>query len=505
MPDAPDTVHHIVTDSLFSEAQQVIALVRSNIQWPFLLDAKLGDHNNKPMSDAVIAEVYDIPFNSIGTWLGRIIDALSRTDEQHGGPLGETAQRANNVIARAAIANRHHRRPILYSEPTIGAFIKLGAAVPQHSRLIRAAGYVSPPPAVPRSHDVDSIITEIAAHMARSYGPQSLAHILQSLYHQQDVLTNWPQLDLALFIHRVAGIRPDDCGFYHPNQLWGQHISTKRLVANTMLRIFARDQQPRTTAYLASETERLVGHLLPRQYNTTDAIRAAAYESDEVSWQGLSTFGLKRWDTALDPQNMVSRRGRTGDLIYAFLMQHGPGDIDDVIRHAQHTAGTKRRTIQEALNHDPAHRLIRISDLRVAANPIPQGHNPAAPSLVVVPEGQRHQPHPVLHESELLWVTRYVQALNDLTPPPPTRVALTGPRAAGFAQGEPMDITVVIDTGHSAGPEPRLEKIAKAASELVPSVHPNISILSPEQWDRQQAGEAPEAHHNVWLAPHTAP
>ena len=76
MPDAPDTVHHIVTDSLFPEAQQVIALVRSNIQWPFLLDAKLGDHNNEPMSDTVIAEVHDIPFNSIGTSLASIIHAL---------------------------------------------------------------------------------------------------------------------------------------------------------------------------------------------------------------------------------------------------------------------------------------------------------------------------------------------------------------------------------------------------------------------------------------------
>ena len=358
MPDAPDTVHHIVTDSLFPEAQQVIALVRSNIPWPFLLDAKLGDHNNEPMSDTVIAEVHDIPFNSIGTSLASIIHALSRTDKQHGTPLGKTTQRANDVIARAAIANRHRRRPTLYSEPTIGAFIKIGAAVPQHSPLIRAAGYVSPPPAVRRSHDVDFTITDIAAHMARSYGPQSQAQILQALYHRQNLLANWPQLDLALFIHRVAGIRPDDRGFYHPDQLWGQHISTKRLVANTMLRIFARDQQPRTIAYLASETERLVGHLMPRQYNTTDAIRDAAYESDEVSWQGLSTFGLKRWDTELHPQNMVSPRGRTGDLIYVYMMQYGPADIDDVIKHFVQTASMKKRTIQESLNHDPADRFI---------------------------------------------------------------------------------------------------------------------------------------------------
>ena len=504
MPDAPDTVHNIVTDSLFPEAQQVIALVRSNIQWPFLLDAKLGDHNNEPMSDTVIAEVHDIPFNSIGRSLATIIHTLSRTDKQHGSPLGKTTQRANDVIARAAIANRHHRRPTLYSESTIGAFIKLGAAVPQHSPLIRAAGYVSPPPAVPRSHNVDFIITDIAAHMARSYGPQSQAQVLQALNHRQDLLANWPQLDLALFIHRVAGIRPDDRGFYHPDQLWGQHISTKRLVANTMLRIFARDQQPRTTAYLASETERLVGHLLPSQYNTTDATRAAAYESDEVSWQGLSTFGLKRWDTALHPQNMVSPRGRTGDLIYVYLMQYGPADIDDVIKHVQRSSKAKTRTVQEAVNHDPANRFIRLADGRMAANPIPRGHNPGTPFLTVVPDDDRHRPPPVVHESELLWLTHYLQALNELAPPLPARVTLTGARAAGFPLDDPMDITIVAGDDDRPSLEPRLAAVASAASDLVPSVQPQTSIMSPEQWEHQQGSEPRGAHHNIWLAPDAA-
>ena len=503
MPDAPDTRHHIVTDSLFSKAQSVIAQVRRSIQRPFLLDAKLGDHNNEPMSDTMIAEVYDIPFNSIGKFMAQITQALSRTDQQHGSPMAEITQRANDVIDRTAIPNRHHRRPTLYSESTIGAFIKLGSAVPQHSPLIRAAGYVSPPPAIPRSRDLDFMITDIAAHMARSHEPQSPPQILQSLHFHQDLLANWPRLDPALFIHRVAGIHPDDHGLYHSDQPWGQHISTKKLVANTMLRIFARDQKPSTTAYLASETERLVGHLLPQGYNTTDAIRAAAYESDEVSWQGLSTFGLKQWETALDQKTMARPRGRTADLIYAFLIQHGPADINDLIKHFQQTTGTKKRTIQNSLNHDLSDRFIHLADQRVAANPIPQGHNPGAPSLLVVSDEHRHQPAPVLHESELVWLTRYVQALNDLTPPLPERVAITGPRAAGFAQGEPMEITVVIENGDRHHLETRLSEIATATSELVPSVRPHISILSPEQWADAQAGEAPETHHNAWLAPDT--
>ena len=47
--------------------------------------------------------------------------------------------------------------------------------------------------------------------------------------------------------------------------------------------------------------------------------------------------------------------------------------------------------------------------------------------------------------------------------------------------------------------------IAAATSGLVPSVRPNIIILSPQQWANQQDGESPEAHHNAWLETNTAP
>ena len=114
---------------------------------------------------------------------------------------------------------------------------------------------------------------------------------------------------------------------------------------------------------------------------------------------------------------MAQRRGRTGDIIYSFLMQHGLAVIEAVIEHVQRNTRAKKRTVQEAMNHDPADRFIRISDRRVAANPVPCDHNPDVPSLIVIPDGQLNQAAPVLHESELTWLTRYVQALNDLTPP----------------------------------------------------------------------------------------
>ena len=377
----------------------------------------------------------------------------------------------------------HHRRPPLYAESTIRTFVEMGFAVPQHAPVIRAAAYVVALPVFTRSHDIDHIMADITAHMARSNEPQSHAQILESLKHRQEELNKWPRLELPLFIHRVARIRPDDQRLYHPDQPWGNLMNAQRLVASTMLRIFVREQQPHTTAYLTKEVERLVGQFLPNGYNTFSAVRAAAYTSEEVSRQGPSTFGLKEWDTTTNPYDMPHRsRGSTGDLIYAFLTQHGPADIEDVIEHAHQTSKAKRRTVQEALNHDPANRFIRLSDRRVAANPIPQDHNPGTPSLVVALGSQQQQPPPILREPELLWLTRYLQALNDLTPPLPERAAITGQRAAGYLQEDSaLEMTVVVEPAHRSDVEPQLAAIAAASSEQVPDVRHSISIASPQQ------------------------
>ena len=505
MPEALNTLDPIVNDTLFSTARAVIEVARRNTSTPYLIDAKLGDAEKAPMLDAEIAFMYDKPLYTIGPKWAITANEITQADAQHGNPLAQISQRANDVIAKAAILNRHNRRPPLYAESTIKTFIQLDCARPEHSPIIRAAGHVVPPPVFPRSHDISLISSDIAAHMAASHEPQSVAQIIQSLEGRQDLLAKWPHIDLTFFIRRTMNITPDHRRFYHSDQPWGNFMSAQRLVGYTMLRIFARDQQPRTTQYLTREIERLVGHILPDGYNTRNAVRVTASTLDKVSWQGLSTFGLKEWDPTLDPQNMARPRGRTGDLIYTFLMQHGPADIDDVIQHFQQTTKAKKRTVQEAINHDPKERFIRINDQRVAANAIRQSRGADISALTVIPDGQRHRPSPVLHESELMWLTRYVQALNDLAPPLPERVAITGPRAAGFAQGDPIEITVVVDPSHQPSVEPGLAKIAAATSGLVPSVRPNIIILSPQQWANQQAAEAHEAHHNAWLATNTTP
>ena len=318
MHKAINTLEPIVTDDLLAAAHAVIEHVRRNIPHPFLINAKLGEANTGPMSDTKMASAHGTPPSTTSSRWKRIVNAVTQADQQHGRPLGQIAQRANAVMANGAIINRHKRRPPLYSESTIKTFIKLGYAEPEHSPLIRAASYVITPPATPRRQALDFIINDIAAHMARSHEPQSPDEILQSLIHRQEALAKWPQLDLTLFIDRVSGIKPDQQGLFHPHQPWYRFISSSQLMIHTMLRILARDQKPRTTQYLTEEIERLVGNFLPPGYNTLTAIRTAISKSSTTSWQGLSTYGLKTWETALAPQNMARPRGRTGDLIYRF-------------------------------------------------------------------------------------------------------------------------------------------------------------------------------------------
>ena len=403
-------------------------------------------------------------------------------------------------MAKAAVINRHNRRPPLYSESIIKTFIELGCTEPEHSQVIRAAGYVFPPPTISMDHDIDFIIFDIATHLSRSHKPQNPLQMLDALSHRQDALARWPQLDLTLFIRRVAGINPNGEGRFDPDQPWGTFMGRQQLVANTMIRILSRDRQPRSTQYLTDEINRLVGHLLPDGYNTLNAIRNVTKASDEISWQGLATFGLKAWGADFSVRNK-DRRGRTSDLIYPYLVKHGPSDIDDVIEYVQRTTKAKRRTVADAINHDPENRFIRMDDQRIAANPVPRDYNPYGPALMVIPDAQQG---PVLRESELAWVTLYVRELNVLAPPLPSRVAVTGARAAGFALDDPMEITVVVDDYDRHSLELRLVQAAEVASEAVPSVQPHISILAPAQWERQLASERPGANHNIWLAPDTA-
>ena len=184
-------------------------------------------------------------------------------------------------------------------------------------------------------------------------------------------------------------------------------------------------------------------------------------------------------------------------------MNDGPADIDDVTQYVQRTRKAKKRTVANAINHDPENRFIRMDDRRIAANPIPYHYNPDGPALTVIPNGRRQGP--VLREFELAWFTRYLQGLSELAPPLPRRVAITGPHADGVAhEGDALGITVVGEPRDEPSLEPRLAEISAAASESAPSIRSSICILSPQQWDHQQASEQ-GAHYNVWLATDETP
>ena len=499
MSTSANSPQTIVTHALAVSAGEVINAVRQNARHAFLLDAKLGDATTAPLTDPQMAAAYNTPLSTAHRRLTKAVAVLVRTNQELGSPLETVAQLANDFMARAAVINRRNRRSPLYSESTIRTLIELGYAAPEHAPIIRAAGHVAPPPVVSTDHDIDFVIADIATHLSRSHEPQSPAQVLKALAHRRVALDKWPQLDVSLFIRRVTGIVPDTTGRFHPDQPWGKFIGRQQLVENTVIRVLSRDGQPRSIQYLTDEITSLVGHLLPNAYNIRNAIRNATKASDEISWQGLATFGLTQWETSIAAQD-TGRRHSTGDLVYAFLRNAGPAGIDDVIQHVQRITKAKKRTVANAINHDPENRFIRMDDRRIAANPIPDHHNPGGPALTVIPDGRRQGP--VLLESELAWLTRYLQGLTELAAPLPCRVALTGPRAAGFVhEGDTLEITVVAEPRDRPDLEPRLAECASAATEAVPSVQPKVRILPAEQWAQQQGEEAPTAHHNVWFPP----
>ncbi len=108
--------------------------------------------------------------------------------------------------------------------------------------------------------------------------------------------------------------------------------------------------------------------------------------------------------------------------------------------------------------------------------------------------------------SELAWITRYAQELDELALPLPSQVTITGPRAAGFAQvGDTLEITVIAETRCRSDLERRIAESAAAATKAVPCMRPKIKIQSCKQWDRKQAGEAHIKYRSVWLPPDDAP
>ena len=175
MPNALDTLRPIVTNVIYSAAQEVIDIARRNTHYPYLIDAKLGDTEKAPMFDVDIASRHDTPLYTITIEWKEIAYDLVETDAQHGSPLGQIAQRTNDALATAAILNRHNRRPPLYAASTIGHFIKLEFSTPEHSPLIRAGGTRGSSAHFPADPRPGPIIADFTAHMAASHEAQTVA------------------------------------------------------------------------------------------------------------------------------------------------------------------------------------------------------------------------------------------------------------------------------------------------------------------------------------------
>ena len=83
MPESTNTLESVVTHDLQAASETVIQIVRRNTRNSFLLDAKLGDANTAPMTDAQIASTHETPQTSIKDKLARIISDLIRADQEH--------------------------------------------------------------------------------------------------------------------------------------------------------------------------------------------------------------------------------------------------------------------------------------------------------------------------------------------------------------------------------------------------------------------------------------
>ena len=135
--------------------------------------------------------------------------------------------------------------------------------------------------------------------------------------------------------------------------------------------------------------------------------------------------------------------------------------------------------------------------------PAPQGINSGILFFTGIPDGHQLRPGPVLHRSDLLWLTRYVQALNDLTPLLPTRVTVTGPRATGSALDDPMEIAVVVNDDERPSLEPRLPEIAATASSMTPSIQPTSASSHPSSGTASKRAKPQEPITTPGWHPHT--
>ena len=88
MPASSEQLQPIVPADLFAAAQEVIQRTKQETPYPLLLDAKLGDADTGPLTDAQLASAHDTSLSTLNRRAAYAIEALVRTDQEFGCPLG---------------------------------------------------------------------------------------------------------------------------------------------------------------------------------------------------------------------------------------------------------------------------------------------------------------------------------------------------------------------------------------------------------------------------------
>ena len=300
MPDNAGNVKPIVIQDILVPANDVIRHTVDATDHPEVLTGKLGTSESPALNDPEIAaQTGDTP-REISDRFALIRAMLLQADRILGTPLAAISQRANFVIAAAAVDNRSERRRA-YTEDTLQALIRLHLAEPQHLPLIRAAGYAYPPPNHQPDLDLHAFIADVADHMTKTDELQTAEQILQGAPTWADTLHNSPYLDPTQCINHHARILPDSQGRYSPDQPWRRFVSRELLVSNTIIRLLHREGRHLEIPQLAQRINQTLGYTRHPQRVTQRQVQDAIHHTDLLAWNRPYACRLAEWPENAQP------------------------------------------------------------------------------------------------------------------------------------------------------------------------------------------------------------
>ena len=132
-------------------------------------------------------------------------------------------------------------------------------------------------------------------------------------------------------VHRCLDISPQDDGMYYPDQPWTQHITTRRATQSLAHRVLPDAGQPTHISAISARIQELAEGVIPENYQMEPAIRALYNETNLLTWNGNSTYGLTEWGYTIATRNhRIGRRRSIADVAAEFLRQQGPAHISEI-------------------------------------------------------------------------------------------------------------------------------------------------------------------------------